>query len=404
MKPLSNRWVVASVFYLSSALNYLDRLLLGSMAPHLMKVLNFNAAQYGDLQSLFYIVYSVCSPIAGFLIDKVGLNRGISVALALWSVAGILRGYVDSYWGLVAASCLLAIGESAGIPSTAKFAHRYLRPQERAIGAGMSQLGLAVGGFLAPVVVSYFVTQGNWQYAFVLPGIAGFVWIAVWLWVDRHNKVPPPDAKAQERSFSPAQLLREPGMWGLYLGNIAGMVPYALWSGNWTTLFFTQTYGLTIQEANSYAKYTHLVNYAGALFGGWLSGYLVQRGWRPASARIQVCGMVAVGQLVNFAIPNAPDPGWAALGICASYAFAAMFGVNFYTIPVDRYGHGAAAFSVSLLTSAFGVLQVVISPWVGRMAQSTGFGAVCALAALSPLLAYAIVQFTRPAEERQPAA
>jgi ACS family hexuronate transporter-like MFS transporter len=143
-----------------------------------------------------------------------------------------------------------------------------------------------------------------------------------------------------------------------------------------------------------------MVNYAGALFGGWLSGYLVTKGWRPASARIRVVGIVAALQWVNLLIPHAPGPALATLGISASYALAAMFGVNFYTIPVDRYGHGAAAFSVSLLTSAFGLLSAFISPWIGRTIESSGFTPVCILAALSPMFAYAIVQFTRPAEER----
>ena len=397
---LSNRWFLASFFYLSSALNYLDRLVLGAMAPHLMKVLDFSLPQYGSLQSLFYIVYSICSPLAGFLLDRVGLNRGISVAIAIWSVAGILRGYVDSYWGLVAASCLLAVGESAGIPATAKFAQRYLKPAERAMGSGVSQLGLAVGAFTAPLFVNHFVSRGEWQYAFVVPGVLGFIWIPVWWWLSKNTEADTPVEEPGQRQSSTASVLRDPGMWGLWVGNLLGMVPYALWSGNWTTLFFTQSFGLTMQEANDFGKYTHLVNYAGALTGGWISMMLVRRGWRPANARLRVCGFVAVGQLLNFLIPMAPTPLVATLGICAAYVLAAMWGVNFYTIPVDRYGHATAAFAVSLLTSAFGILQVFISPWIGRTVQAQGFQPVCILASFCPLVAFAIVWLTRPAEER----
>ena len=397
---LSNRWFLASFFYLSSALNYVDRLVLGAMAPHLMKVLDFSIPQYGSLQSLFYIVYAICSPLAGYLLDRIGLNRGVSIAIAIWSLAGILRGYVDSYWGLVAASCLLAVGESAGIPATAKFAQRYLKPSERAMGAGISQLGLALGSFLAPIFVNHFVNSGNWQYAFVVPGLMGFAWIPVWLWMSGHASVKEPAPESGQRQLLAGQLLRDRGMWALWIGNLLGMVPYALWSGNWTTLYFTQTFGLSMQAANEYGKYTHLVNYAGALTGGWISMMLVRRGWRPANARLQVCGLVAVGQLLNFAIPMASTPLLATIGICAAYVLAAMWGVNFYTLPVDRYGHATAAFAVSLLTSAFGILQVVISPWIGRTVQTSGFQSVCILASICPIIAFGIVWLTRPAEER----
>ena len=399
MKTLfANRWFLASFFYLSSALNYLDRLVLGAMAPHLMKVLDFSLPDYGLLQRNFYIVYSVCSPLAGFMLDKLGLNRGVAVAIAVWSTAGILRGYVDSYWGLMVASCMLAAGEAAGIPATAKFAQQFLKPAERAIGAGMSQLGLAVGSFAAPLFVNYFVTQGQWQGAFVVPGMLGFAWIPLWLWMSRGKGAPAPTAIASEKDWK--AVLRDPGMWGLYAGNIVGMVPYALWSGAWTTIFFTQTHHLSMIDANAYGKWTHLVNYPAAMLGGILSMLLVKRGWRPANARLHICGLVGLGQLINLWIPQAGSPLLATIGICASYAFAGMFGVNFYTLPVDRYGHKTAAFAVSLLTSAFGVLQIFISPWIGNMVKERGFGPVCMLAALCPLLAYGIVRLTRPPEER----
>lgn len=398
MKALfANRWFLASFFYLSSALNYLDRLVLGAMAPHLMKVLDFSLPDYGLLQRNFYIVYSVCSPLAGYFLDKVGLNRGVAFAIALWSGAGILRGYVDSYWGLMIASCMLAAGEAAGIPATAKFAQQYLQPAERAIGAGMSQLGLALGSFAAPLFVNYFVAQGQWQNAFVLPGLLGFAWIPLWLLMSKGGTPQPPET-------GPAKdwkgVLRDPGMWGLYAGNIVGMVPYALWSGAWTTIFFTQTYQLSLIDANAYGKWTHLVNYPAAMLGGFLSMWLVKRGWRPANARLHICGLVGAGQLINLLIPNAGSPLLATILICLSYAMAGMFGVNFYTLPVDRYGHKTAAFAVSLLTSAFGILQVFISPWIGQVVKDRGFGPVCVLAALCPILAYVIVRLTRPPEER----
>jgi MFS transporter, ACS family, hexuronate transporter len=396
---LANRWFLASFFYLSSTLNYLDRVLLGAMAPHLMKVLDFGLPEYGSLQSLFYIVYSICSPLAGFLLDRFGLNRGVSVAVAIWSLAGILRGYVDSYWGLVAASCLLAVGESAGIPATAKFAQRYLKPAERAVGAGISQLGLTLGAFLAPVIVNTF-RDDKWQYAFLIPGVMGFLWIPIWLGMTRHHRVAEPPPEPSQRQLNAGELIRDRGMWALFAGNLLGMVPYAVWSGPWTTIYFTETYKLTQQAANEYGKYSHLLNYAGALGGGWISMMMVKRGMRPANARLRVCAFVAAGQMLGFLIPMAPTPLLATVGICFTYALAAMWGVNFYTLPVDRYGHASAAFAVSLLTSAYGVLNIVINPWIGRTVAASGFQPVCILASICPIVAFLIVWLNRPAEER----
>jgi len=82
------RWIAIGVFVLSSSLNYLDRQLLSALAPTLRSEFRLNNQQYGMIVSAFSIVYAVIAPAAGWFIDRVGLNLGASIAVALWSVAG----------------------------------------------------------------------------------------------------------------------------------------------------------------------------------------------------------------------------------------------------------------------------------------------------------------------------
>lgn len=388
---LANRWVVAGFFYLSSALNYLDRLVLAALAPLLMKEFQFNETQYGALHSVFYLVYAIFSPLAGLFLDRAGLTLGISVAVALWSAAGIARGFVEGYTGLVLASALLAVGEAAGIPATAK-ATRYLKPDERAFGAGMSQVGLSIGGFAAPLIANHFVALGNWQGAFVVPGLLGFFWIPVWILLSRLN--PGVESPAAQTPKTSRDIVRDPFMWALFAANLIAMVAYSLWT-NWTTLFFTRTFDLPLREANVYAKYPQIFSYVGALSGGLISMWLIRRGRRPADARLRTCGFAAIGMLVTAAVPFMPEPWMAATAICLSFLVASAWAVNLYTIPVDLFGHQSAAFAVSLLTAAYGVLQVVVSPVIGRTIREYGFQPVCLLAAVCPLVAFGILSFVR---------
>ncbi len=110
------RWLVLSVFVLSTALNYLDRLLLAALAPTLKSEFHLSNTQYGGVISVFSIVYAVTAPVAGWFIDRVGLNAGITVSMAVWSVAGMATGLTRSFGGLLASRTVLGIGEAAGIP------------------------------------------------------------------------------------------------------------------------------------------------------------------------------------------------------------------------------------------------------------------------------------------------
>jgi len=102
MKNIPFRWIVAGVFMISSALNYLDRQILAAVAPLIIAEFQLNNQGYGWILSVFSITYAISSPIAGLVLDRYGLTRGISAAVALWSAAGIGTGLVG--FGLSAAA------------------------------------------------------------------------------------------------------------------------------------------------------------------------------------------------------------------------------------------------------------------------------------------------------------
>ena len=156
---VSNRWWVVSIFYLSSGVNYLDRFILGAVSPAIMSEFNLNYEQYGSITAIFGLIYMLSSPLLGWFLDKVGLNLGTSIALVWWSLAGMARGFGSGLTSLMTAHGLMAVGEAAGIPSTAKAAQMYLRQEERAIGSAMSQFGLVIGSALASLIANYCISK-----------------------------------------------------------------------------------------------------------------------------------------------------------------------------------------------------------------------------------------------------
>src|SRR2546430_6686138 len=145
----SLRWVAVSVFVVSSTLNYLDRQLLNTLAPLIMADFHLSMTGFGALLSAFYIAYAASTLAAGRMLDRFGINRGISAAVAWWSTAAVGTSLVTSLSGLTFCRAALGVGESAGIPATGKLNGVYLKPEERALGAAVNQIGLSVAAPLA---------------------------------------------------------------------------------------------------------------------------------------------------------------------------------------------------------------------------------------------------------------
>ena len=392
---MRNRWIVLGLFYLSSVLNYLDRSVMAALSPLLRQELGFDLTQYGWLQGVFSAFYAFSAPIAGLMVDRYGLTVASVVAVGFWSLAGMSRGLVGSFSGLMATHTLMGVGESAGIPSTAKASHRYLKPDERAFGPAMSQVGLCIGAIAAPTLFTWIAVTFGWRWAFIVPGALGLLWIPLWLWTDKNSYVPEGDPDTVVTKVSPRTMLRDPFLWGMAVGNFFSMATFSLWTV-WTTEYFVKTFALKLTNANyTYAWLPQVVAGFGALSGAWFSRRLVTRGMAPFEARRRTCLFAAFFMMTTGLVPLATTPAMAMVLISVSFFAASVWGVNYYTLPVDVYGQGRAGFAVSFLTASFGVFVLVVSPVIGAIAQRQGFAVVCYAFAFFPLIGFGAMEVGR---------
>ncbi|HKE22861.1 MAG TPA: MFS transporter [Bryobacteraceae bacterium] len=388
------RWLVLAIFVLSSAINYLDRQTLAALAPLLQHEFQLTREQYGWILGAFSATYAVSAPLAGAFIDRIGLNRGISLAVAVWSCAGIATGFTTGLRGLIGCRVVLGIAESGGVPAAGKAIHQYLRASERALGNAFNQAGVSLGAMLAPPLAAWFAATRGWRLAFVTTGVLGLLWIPVWNWSARLAGAAP---SPKPESGAGRSLLRDRRLWAFVLANALGMVAYSLWT-NWTTQYLVDEHHLTLSESAWYAWIPPVFALAGGFAGGWLSRRLMDRGLDAPAARFRVCLTAAVLALSAFAIPAASTPGLASAGISLSIFAVAAFSVNMYSLPLDAFGSARAAFAVSMLVASYGALQFLISPVFGRLADLHNWTALSAIAALTPLAACAVLFAARSVE------
>jgi MFS transporter, ACS family, hexuronate transporter len=391
--PDRYRWWILAVFVLSSAINYLDRQSLATLAPLVRSDFHLSSEQYGWILGAFSITYAASAPFAGWMIDRIGLNRGIGMAVGLWSCAGIATGFTSGLGGLLGCRAVLGVAEAGGVPAAGKAIHTYLRPPERAVGNAVNQAGVSLGGILAPPVATWIALIYGWRMAFVLTGLLGLLWIPVWQWTARRS----PASVKGGTTGGHAAMLRDRRLWAFVAANALSMVGYSLWT-NWTTLYLVDVHGLTVAQAAWYAWIPPLVAMVGGFAGGWFSLRLIDGGMAAPAARFRVCFVAAIISLATLAIPQAPTAAWATAGISFSIFAVSAFSVNTYTLPLDTFGGARAAFAVSMLVASYGAIQLVISPLFGAIFDHHRYGLATAIAAFTPLAACVALWASRSVE------
>lgn len=362
MKSFPWRWLAVAIFILSSALNYLDRSLLNMLAPSIMTEFHLNQLSFGYILSAFSLVYAFSSLGAGFVLDRIGLNKSIIAAIAWWSGAGILTAFTRGFNGLLFVRAGLAVGESAGVPAFGKLNGVYLKRSERALGTAANQIGLSLGGILAAAAVPFAVTMG-WRMPFAVCGALGLLWIPIWWLTSR--KIPPENgAREVVAKGRSSEILGQRDLWVLVAANVLWMGAYSLWS-NWTTIYLTHVQHITLKQTARYVWIPPLVSTFGGFFGGWLSMHWINQRMDSVAARRRAIWVSAFGALATLVLPFATSPGVATTIISLSFFFCLAGSVNIYALPLDIFGAEHAGVAIAALTFAFGLMQTVISPVIG---------------------------------------
>lgn len=394
------RWLAVSIFIISSTLNYLDRQLLVFLAPLIIADLHLTQTRFGLLISAFSIAYAASSLLTGWFLDKVGINKAISLAVGWWSTAATLTAVARSIPGLTVCRAALGIGESAGVPAVGKLNGIYLKPEERALGAAANQIGLSLASVVAPLWITVAYLYG-WRLPFVVTGLLGFIWIPLWLAV---NRLIPPQFADQElapnRGFREFALLRDRRLVLLVIANVLWMGGYSLWS-NWTTLYLVHVHHLTLLQTARYIWIPGVASNIGGFFGGWLSLRWIKRGTEPVLARRRAIFYSAAGFLLTLLLPFAPGPAWATSIISVSFFFSLSGSVNIYALPIDLFGPARSGLAIAALTCSFGILQTAISPVIGFLGDHVLYKEVIWLVTIPLLLALVFLIPLKPQPTHQ---
>ena len=393
LSGFSWRWIAVAVFVLTNILNFLDRQLLAAVAPTLKQTFHLSNTQYGTLVSAFSFAYAVMTPLAGLFVDHVGLNAAVATAITFWSVAGISTGLVSSFGGLLACRASLGLGEACGLPFLSKANASYLPPSEWGLANAAGSVAVTVGSIAAPLLVVWVAPHYGWRSVFMLSGSFGLLWIVLWFFTARRIPIRA-EAVAPRPSVPLRKVLRDRRLLAVVVAYPLVMSVYILWL-NWTTVYLVQQHHLTELAANrSFAWIPPIFATLGGLFNGWLAFRWIRRGVDALNARMRICLLCAPLFVVTAVIPylHAASLAIAAVGLSLFACQSVVSSLN--VIPLDLFGPGRAAFSISLLACSYSLMQTFVSPLIGASVDRFGFSAVCVGVAVLPLIGIGILKGT----------
>src|SRR4029077_15425176 len=168
--------------FFATTINYIDRQVLGILATdqHFKTAIGWNEAQYGYVNTVFQGAYAIGLLVVGRLMDRFGTRKGFSFAIIFWSIAAMCHSLARSAFGFGTARFALGLGEAGNFPASIKTVAEWVPKKERALATGIFNSGSNVGAIVAPLVVPFIAINYGWQWAFIITGTLGFVWLIFW--------------------------------------------------------------------------------------------------------------------------------------------------------------------------------------------------------------------------------
>jgi ACS family hexuronate transporter-like MFS transporter len=404
------RWLICALLFFATTINYIDRQVLGILATDdaFKAQIGWNEAEYGFVNTAFQAAYAIGLLVVGGLMDKFGTRKGFSVAIVFWSVAAMCHSFARSAFGFGVARFALGLGEAGNFPAAIKTVAEWFPKKERAFATGIFNSGSNVGAILAPLSVPFIAVNYGWQWAFIITGALGFIWLVFWLMIYRR---PEEDPKLSPAEFTHIQsdleepmakipwrrLLPHRQTWAFAIGKFLTDPIWWVYLF-WLPKFLNTKFHLNILELGLPLIVIYVIADVGSIGGGWLSSHLIKRGWTVNAGRKTAMLICAIA-VVPIVFASMTDNLWVAVCLIGLAAAAHQgWSANIFTTASDMFPRQAVGSVVGIGGMAGSIGGMLIASTVGLILQYTNnsYFSVFIIAGSAYLLALLIIHLLAP--------
>ena len=381
------RYRILGLLMFATTINYFDRSLIGVMAPTLEKMFEWTNSDYANIMISFKVAYAIGLLTMGGIIDRIGTKKGYTLSIVIWSVFGMLHALVRpgfSVIGFAAARFGLGIGEAGSFPAAIKTTAEWFPKKDRAFATGLFNAATSIGAIAAPFVIGWIVHENgkNWQIPFLITGVLSTIWVVLWLRTYKKPEVHPNVTKEElayiqedlevenEEKLPWKSVLNKRQTWAFSIAKITDAVWwfYLFWGAK----FLADSFGVNIKNIALPFFIIYILADVGSVWGGYLSGAFIRKGWTVNKARkrtLLICALIILP--VSFVAFT--ESKWVAvflIGLAAAGHQA--WSANVFTLVSDVFPKKAIA-SVVGIGGMVGMIAGILADMVlGSVLDSAG--------------------------------
>ncbi len=413
------RWTICALLFLATTINYIDRQILSLIKPILDEELGWSNEDFGIVNSVFQGAYGIGLVFFGWFVDRYGSKTGYSFSIIAWSIAALGHAFVSTMSGFVVARAALGLGEGGNFPSAIKAAALWFPKRERALATSIFNAGTNFGPIIAPIIVPFIAYNYGWQVAFIVAGIAGLLWL--FLWIPFYHKPEgsrylgkeelahiqsDADETREEKKAAWLGLLRYRQTWSFIVAKF--MTDPVWWFFLiWLPDYFKKTRGLDIKESWIHLVTIYSIMTVLSILGGWFTGHLTKKGWTVTAARKTGMFIFSLCVLPIFLVTDAGDWGAVLLIGLAGSAHQA-WSANLYTTVSDMFPKYAVASVIGIGGLAGAIGGMIFPIFTGRMLDSFsaagditgGYQVLFSICAFAYVVTFVLHHFLAPSLEQ----
>lgn len=414
MKRTNVRWTVVALIFFATTINYIDRQVIGLLKPYIQDDLGWSEADYGYIVTAFQVAYGIGMLACGRMLDKFGSKIGYSIAIIVWSLGALMHAAVRSVTGFGAARAVLGLGEAGNFPAAVKVIAEWFPKRDRAFATGLFNSGTTIGAIIAPVIVTAITLQWGWQWAFVVTGLLGFIWVVAWWAIykapEKNPKVNAAELEyirskdggeeeaevPQGRAVSWGELFRHRQTYAILFSRF--VTDWVWWFFLfWTPDYLNKVHGVDLKSTVLPLIIIYTMSSIGGIYGGHVSSRFVRLGRSLDFARKTTILLFALLVLPLNAVPYIHNIWVVVLIIGLATSAHQAWASNIFTIVSDVYPKQVVASMTGISSVGGAVGGALASSFVGLILEWTGsYTTIFMLASTMYLLAWLTLKIFVP--------
>jgi len=374
-------WAIATWLTVFSAINFLDKVVLGMVAVPLMRDMHLSPTEFGVIAGSFFWLFSLSAALVGFIGNRVPARWLLLGMAVLWSLVQFPVSLATTATALLLSRVILGAGEGPGFPVSVHALYKWFPHEKRNLPVSLINQGATIGLLLAGLIVPLVTHRWGWRANFVVLSGASALWALGWLLCGREGTL---RTEVPRAGCEPAQALRRVPYRRLLsdatvlCGFLTGFAAYwglAL-ALTWLPSYLEQGLGF---EAAAAGRVFAIIVAAGVPVSmglSWCSQRMLRGGASSRAARVLFgCICVGIGGVVLLLLPVLPLPPGGKVALLAvsatlpPIAFALGPAILGEIVP-DAQRSAIIALSTAVATSAGAVAPVVMGRLVQAQAQA----------------------------------